>query len=437
MLQRLIALTLAIFLISSTAVLSQSISPGPNSGPHPDIGGATLGNPYLKFDNPQGEPGTSWFFDYQRYPQMFGCQPPLIAPCSPGVGGLVGGTPMLELRAAGSTAPNTISALFPHIPGVGVGFWLWPLTVPIWWFPGRGEPTFAVFGDGLIGELATMSMPGNETAWGRNVNAGLGPDDQADLFAAMWGCPRKFIQTYPCQDANSGSVISRSPLDMTTGAPTAGNDGYIDLIAQGWDSGADANSIFIWSRDGLNHVTKRWQISGPTGGGHEYDIIPAVGHAGSIGSPDRPVKNLQVDTINGQLPGDFNGGGTNGTTPPTEAYRFVEAGPLSPGATKYTGAWAGTPGGAASAAYTMVLASVPQTTTQLIVYTDTSPGQGLSFAFTIIKNGAPTGMACNVVNVTQQCTITGALDVVPGDRLQMREVSNSNVTMVSMTSVLR
>lgn len=290
------------------------------------------------------------------------------------------------------------------------GLWMWPIGQTPPWFPNRGVPYFAVQGDIEIGEWATFSP--SETAFARHTNTGLSALFTNDYFSAMWGCPDAYVVAGLCHDTDGGSFLSMAPIDMAAGPTATQPDGQIEIGAHGWNTHPKANSILFSSRSGGSTKAIRWQMSGPTGSGTEYDLVPGAAHAAHLGTPAAPLANVQTDLINGLPPS----GGSGRTL-----IHFADAAPLGAGTAVYTGTWAH---GGIAAAYTMVVAPFSGTIKNLQVRTDTPPGAGFYTSYAMFKNGAPLSptMSCHVTNTGLTCSdTTDTFTVAPGDYLQVQE----------------
>ena len=307
------------------------------------------------------------------------------------------------------------------------GLWMWPIGQTPPWFPNRGVPYLAVQGDVELGEWATFST--SETAFARHTTTGLTALTTNDYFSAMWGCPDAYVVAGLCHDTDGGSFISMAPVEAAAGPTASAPDGTIELGAHGWNTHPKANSILFSSRSGPSTKALRWQMSGPTGSGTEYDLVPAAANVAHLGTPSLPLANVQTNLINGQPVG--GGGGGSGKA----LIHFVDAAPLPAGTAVYTGAWAH---GGISAAYTMVVVPVAGTIRNLQVRSDTLPGSGFYTSYALFKNGAslsPT-MSCHVTNTGLTCSdLTDTFTVSAGDYLQVQEYGQPGSATVTSSSI--
>lgn len=155
------------------------------------------------------------------------------------VSGMNGSNAMLSVTAANSSALKTY---FTDTTG-GSRLWVWDPTQSMPNLPSTGiKPTFAVYGDILIGDIwCIASNP--MTLFGR-VNTGLAATAVTQFFSAKNGM----------SDTDGGAQIVYAPQ---TGS--SDSDGYISLVSNGKGSGVLANALEFKNRLSSGVAQQIWQ----------------------------------------------------------------------------------------------------------------------------------------------------------------------------------
>jgi hypothetical protein len=151
---------------------------------------------------------------------------------------------VLRLTSDGASGDNVYFAA--NVTGVGNPLWIWDPAQTLPDLPHTGiKPTFAVWGDVLIGDIIAIET--NPMTYFMRASTGLAETATTNMFSSKGGN----------NDTDGGSTITMAPALNAGGAVT---DGYISLTAYGLGTNTNANSIRFQSRSGVNTVSDRAYI---------------------------------------------------------------------------------------------------------------------------------------------------------------------------------
>jgi len=196
----------------------------------------------------------------------------------------IGSVPTLQIAPKGSP----LNLFLPDEPG-GLRMYLWKpdRTVPN--LPHTGiKPTFAVFGDMLVGDI--ISIEKNPMTLFMRHQTGLRATAVTQFFSAR---------------TNVGDTDGGAAIVMAPDEPGPVDSGYINLVAYGQGTGSFANGIRFLTRSGPNAVADRMIVKGdgrvgigtvsPAG---MLDVNGrilqrgAVLHADYVFEPDYPLESI-------------------------------------------------------------------------------------------------------------------------------------------------
>lgn len=156
----------------------------------------------------------------------------------------MGSSPMLRI---GNNIDNGLSLYLDAVSG-GQRLYIWSYAETLPDIPHTSKkPTFAVFGDILVGDIAAIES--NPMQYFIRSDLNLPMTSTTNLYSA-----RQMVN-----DTDGGAFIQLCPLSTDGGAV---NDGKMIIAAYGKGTGISANSIMLKTRSAIGTVETRMIISG-------------------------------------------------------------------------------------------------------------------------------------------------------------------------------
>jgi hypothetical protein len=196
---------------------------------------------------------------------------------------IAGAGPLLAISA---DAFPTLKWYFVSMTG-GTRAWLWPPGLAVPNQPTTGiPPSFAVYGDVILGDIATFSPGTNAWGCGQRSALNLGwATAQTQIFSA---------KNLAGSDVDGGACLLLGASDNAAGA--AANDGIAELQANGLGQGVLANAVVLSNRSASNAVTRRWTMGayGSEDSSNSGTFAPYLGNTYTIGTTTVGVKELYL-----------------------------------------------------------------------------------------------------------------------------------------------